>query len=1353
MTTIVERNCTEVVKNDRTQEDDIVSVRLSELRSATAYVLLGEPGLGKSTALKQKCERAEEPAELVDARDFLTLDLDLHPELHGKTLFIDGLDEVRTGAVDARTALDEIRHRLDALGRPKFRLSCREANWLGNNDRSRLERVSPTSKVRVLHLDPLSDDHIEQILQGHPGVGDSRRFIESARQRGIGDLLSNPQTLNMVADVVGDGAGWPGSRIETFEMACCAMAREQNEEHRFGSKQWPVDELLEAAGQVCAALLITGSAGVSLDFDGPNTDQLPLDSLGVPSVDVAKAAVSTRLFRGRGERRFAPTHRHVAEFLGARYLASRIEGGLSVRRILSLICGFDGIVVNEMRGLSGWLAALCPRSRGLLIERDPVGVALYGDLTEFSVRERSQLLQALCHRDAVAPLFLDSAGPESGLSLAPLTAAEMEPTLAKVLGKPSREAKEQHSSRFVLGLLQVRSASPKLAPLLHEIVRDQSRWPNVRSSALDALLMIKEDHDQTTEDAKRLLEDIHAGIVAELEGELTGRILSFLYPHAVSPRSVWHFLNARERRNYYGLESLFWDTQLLQQSSDLDVIDLLDELSVRYRKVWPALNSHNAGEIIFRLLARGLKVQGESLTVPHLHAWLTAAIPPLGEVHPRATDALQVVRAWLEERPDTQKALILYGLSRWPKGAHTLALKLSVVGPLQVNSLPVEFGPWYLEQAVRLAQSHPEAAAFLLNQAFQSYRSRVISLDQIRDGVAGAEALGKQLAGLLQGEHQQRQERSTARFAEQNAQWEAERQRGIAFVREHVEALRNNEAPLSLVHDLAKAYYHYPLPEAGPQRPIDRLEHLLDGNKDLVDAALIALCQSLWRSELPASDEVIRLSTESRQHWLAYPVQAGLDFLHSGDPEALKKLSENQIRTALALYYCAPAGFSQPPDWHEAWAEQMPEVVVSVAAETAVAGLRLDGLYGPALTAIELMSGSPDIRHEAIIKILAKFPVRASLEKLRAIRPLIWQALDYHDRAALLQLVNSKLSTQSMSVAQRIYWFAAGLIADPQRFTKPMATFVRGGERRTRHLVEFFEHAPSREAIASNLGAGTLRLLIEVMGPSFGPDDMYSSFKVRTAAAGSERVGQFIRQLGALPGSDATEALAALASNPHLSSWQEFIARTSEYQRTLHREVTFVHPTPGQLQQSLSGAGPANAADLAALLLERLDTVASDIRSSNADTWRQYWNEDSHGRPESPKHEDSCRDALTDHLRPLLPSSVDAQPEGQYVGDKRSDIRVSCSSFNVPVEIKKASHRDLWSALRTQLIGKYSRDVATSGHGIYLVLWSADATMTPPPSGVRPTTPDDLKAQLEESLSDEEARKISVVVVDVSPVR
>ena len=111
-------------------------------RDAPAYVLLGDPGAGKTTAFEIEREALGEQACLVSARDFLTFDPQHHPEWRGKTLFIDGLDEVRAGSSDARTPFDAIRGRLDTLEKPRFRLSSREADWLGANDRNRLEAVS-----------------------------------------------------------------------------------------------------------------------------------------------------------------------------------------------------------------------------------------------------------------------------------------------------------------------------------------------------------------------------------------------------------------------------------------------------------------------------------------------------------------------------------------------------------------------------------------------------------------------------------------------------------------------------------------------------------------------------------------------------------------------------------------------------------------------------------------------------------------------------------------------------------------------------------------------------------------------------------------------------------------------------------------------------------------------------------------------------------------------------------------------------------------------------------------------------------------------------------------------------------
>ena len=98
-----------------------------------------------------------------------------------------------------------------------------------------------------------------------------------------------------------------------------------------------------------------------------------------------------------------------------------------------------------------------------------------------------------------------------------------------------------------------------------------------------------------------------------------------------------------------------------------------------------------------------------------------------------------------------------------------------------------------------------------------------------------------------------------------------------------------------------------------------------------------------------------------------------------------------------------------------------------------------------------------------------------------------------------------------------------------------------------------------------------------------------------------------------------------------------------------------------------------------------------------------------------------------------------------------SAFRVGNPRF--PSRSRKNSHSKLWRALRDQLIAQYTRDPATDGYGVYLVLWFGEVCgqrKPPPPSGVYPDSPEALKARLEKSLKPEEARKISVCVIDVS---
>lgn len=162
--------------------------------------------------------------------------------------------------------------------------------------------------------------------------------------------------------------------------------------------------------------------------------------------------------------------------------------------------------------------------------------------------------------------------------------------------------------------------------------------------------------------------------------------------------------------------------------------------------------------------------------------------------------------------------------------------------------------------------------------------------------------------------------------------------------------------------------------------------------------------------------------------------------------------------------------------------------------------------------------------------------------------------------------------------------------------------------------------------------------------------------------------------------------------------------------------------------------------------------MCEHMKGGNSDFWRQFWNEDARRHPTRAKHEDSCRDALLTNLQLRLPDSVDAVREGSYATDTRSDIRATCHQFNVPIEIKKDSHRELWKGMRNQLMAKYTTDPATDGYGIHLVLWFADSKrrITRHPDGTGPDTPEGLRRRLKQELQADETRTITIIVMDAT---
>ena len=1346
MNIIVPRTCTEIGNKAARQGQASVSRPLEEFRDTPAYVLLGDPGSGKTTAFEVE-SKATKSGYLISAPDFLTFDVSTHTEWRDKTLFIDGLDEVRAGTSDTRTPFYEIRRRLDTLGKPRFRLSCRQADWLGNNGLTKLGAVSPNSNVTSLRLDPLANSDAVEILKASPHVDDADKFITEATERGVGGLLTNPQSLDLMVKAVAGNGSWPESRLETFEQACHQMVLEHNEEHTLAGPLPTQDKLLDAAGRLCAIQLLSGTAGYTLRKNQENREYPALDRCAYKNHKRCKQAVRTKLFTAESAGsadHFAPVHRHIAEFLGARHLVGLIRGGLPARRVISLMTGEDGIVVTEMRGLSAWLAALCREARTALIERDPVGVGLYGDISGFSHYEKRALLDSLSRESN--RLYSEESIWEMAAAFSALATSDMEPVLKEVLNDSGREEKDQLFAEFVLNVLCHGTPLTNLADVLLEIVRDKTMWPHVRTSALDAFIHHCPDSQEKIGHLKKLLGDVQADRIIDSDNELLGTLLDQLYPTDLSPSEILHCLMERGGTELIGRYWRFWCDGILKKSSDRDMAELLHNLHRQLSILRPILeNFFDLEELPQRLLARGLQTQGDFQKPEHLYDWLEVSLvkkrPGPGE---DGQKAVRDIRLWLEHRPDVQKAIILEGLSRCPKSDGFWLQALKVEELLYGANLPPDFDAWCQRQALEATDAR--VAEYFVWQAYRAGVSLENQMEQAQSSPRLQNVIAKEIKkrNQVKNKEQERTRRDQSYQEAKSRQHEA----WLDCVRSNKKALSQNRAAPSLLYQMARVYFGRFINfnvEDGPKALAKRL----DGDKELVAAVLQGFRGVVSRNDVPDVKEIFDLKEKDKRHYLGLPFLAGLAELERSSPEALDRLNEHQIRKAITFYYCTPHG-GYNPDWYSTVLATRPDLVADIQIGFAVSEFRCgrDPIYK--LWQLAHDAAYAEVARLATLPLLRAFPTRCKSKQLESLKNLLWAAITRIDRSLLQGLIEKKLSLKSMNGIQRVYWLIAGVIVSPESYQGCLKDFVQGQKNRIHHLVTFLSNDDPVRFSLDELEISIQDLLIRLIGSYAGPHEALKEGFWTSGMRASDLVRRLVQCLATSPIATASDALNSLFADPSLSLWHSQLSWARDSQLVIRRDAHYHHPDIALVCETLNGGTPANPGDLAALLVDRLQEIAAQIRDGNTDGWKKYWNVDSYGRPTDPRPENNCRDTLLDDLHHRLPDEVDAQPEGQYANDKRSDIRIACRNFHVPVEIKKDWHRDVWSALQNQLIERYTCDPDTGGYGIYLVFWFGKTKTPPPPSGVRPTDTKDMKEKLEATLLPDQARKISVCVIDVS---
>ena len=1354
-TYVAPRTCTVVNEGDPDRGAEKSSRPLSNYADAAAYVLIAEPGAGKTTAFQT--EAARQGGEYVTVRSFRTFDD--NPEWHDTQLFLDGLDESRAGTEDGRTPLDDIRRKLNRLGCPPFRLSCRWADWMAATDRTRLKEVSRDGTVLVLRLDPLSERNVKDVLANRHGVEDGDGFIAAARQRGIHRLLRNPQNLNMLAKSV-SGGQWPDSREETFDQACRMLAREPNGEHLAANpSSADTNTLIEAAGRLCAAQLLSGAAGYTLpdraepDGDYPSFTEVYGEVKG--GAARARNVLGTRLFVGTSEGRLTPAHRQIAEFLAAQYVSGLRDDGLPLGRILALVTGFDGELVPSFNNFASWLAVHHKASRKRLSQLNPSGLVYAGDRQTYSTDEKRQIVLNLRREAYWNPWCSRGTSRSPGIGV--IVSPELENTFRQILSEGERRHEHQSYVMLLMQMLADGEPLPSLASELEDTVRDPTWNQGVRCAALDVLTAYHARDRLGTEALTRMVAGIEDGSLDDPQDGLLGILLKVLYPDVLSIAQVQRYLRKPKLVAVTGEYSDFWTEHVPRESTPDQLADLLDGIAERFAEYRPFMvgdiglytrMGRLPVELLHRVLSETRRRRG-NVTADRLFEWLGVVSDP-GLRLPERDKTF--VRFDLEWNADTLKGLIKHGVETCVRRGEEC---VDLVDRRLFGARPFRYARWCVEMV--LGSDDRSAASFyvqeLLNCVADGTRAGGMTVESARAGLAERQSLLQLFEEMVdrQAGTENRAERLTT--LESLADTEEQRvwQERIAA---QALTLRAGRGSPQLLGDAAEAYLGLD-EDSTASTPRARLRSLVGSREDLIDLLVAGMEGTITRTDLPNCADVVRLFDQRRVDWLVLSFAAGMHSLEQSGRLSTGDLNDSQTRLAVTVLYTLPREVVDPdnflgtgtyrPEWFRALLRDDPALMADVLCRTVARKLET-GVQ--TTTELHELVNAEDHREVAA---LASLPVLEDFPKAKtdvALLALCWSlsaALKNCDWLVVGRVIEERLGNGVEGAGERGCWLAAGYLLAPRRFRED--------------LQDLAEDEDGLKWLAMFVGVGTL------FPKDFTRRFSVSDFEPLVATLGAAyRRGSLtesaywsatdlIATLGRDPSAAATEALEALSRSSDAEPWAPAIAEAKERQARKRRERKYRHSDIGQVVETLDNRSPANAGDLAALLFDELKDLSLGIRDGSTSPWRQYWNVDGYNRAMDPKPENACRDTLLFNLQERLGRlGIDAQPEGSYAEDKRSDIRVSFGGFNIPVEIKRSCHDDLWTAVHDQLIAKYTRDPGAAGYGIYLVFWFGHTEKCHPTklSGWTPDTAEDVRLQIEQSLDDRERRLISVCVADVS---
>ena len=1265
-------------------------------------------------------------------------------------IIVDGLDEIASAAPGG--AVDAVLKQLSAIGNPPFVLSCRAADWLGAADRVKIGDDYDAAPV-LLHLRPFTEDDARAFLSEEFPAIDSGEVLAHLARCGIESLYENPLTLRMLGEVAQDDEPLPETRAHLFGRACHVMLREPNpRHHRDSHARRSEEELLMAAGALCAAQLLCGRIGI---FDGPNMETPEgylnaVDIAALPFGGPANDALRVRLFQSEGENRFTHVHRVIAEYLGAKWLARSFEAGVSEKRIFALFRQGEG-VPTSLRGLHAWLAHFNETLARRCIAADPYAVLRYGDAETLSLDQARSLLSALKKLSEDDPFFrAEDWGrhPASGL-----LRTELKDDIRAVI-EPSRSHIQLTS--LLLEAMVGTELAHAFAPTLRAILYDRNRLYEERNSALvawrdadpqlDSEAIIRRLLELKDPDSARLAFDLLllTGISAVSVDTAADTVLAHL-GFAATLEEAWESAEVR-----YVPDRLYRDLTAAK------IAPLLDRLVDRAQTLKYRTDFDPKSELadLVRRLVIPILESDATVEPARLWSWIGWLDRQLGFRDGEKEQLAAIIR----DNGTLRAALVEHVLlapgadSIWMAG-----VRLARIGPglyptvedltgvlrvLRARAAGGPIDPERYRHLLLLGSTEKGLPSDLRNAALE-----------IADGDSELLSIVDQVSNPAEPEWKIEEERNRVeREAERKRMFQSHRD-ALAEMTEKIAA-----GAIAVLVEPANVYLgrkriRVPQNASGDEPSTkDVMREYL--GEDLAKQVMVGFIAALDCDDLPTASSIAEIRCESK-YWPAEAVMiCGVEeLLRRGQP--IRAIGRNTLAAVYMAWQRAPVtgrrdgiDIGKPLEevLFESAAHREDHFRKSIEPQLAADLVHVDELYR--------LTTDPDLAALAgrlAVDWLRRYPALCCSTQ----KELLACALECAEEETVCALTVDRQSAVHPDRETTLLWLSADYAVDFERRCDTLLEAAANEPEfiwfiRDRIAPDRRDHSDSdRGKRVALFSLAQLSYIVEAFGRQWPRTKEPSSSAGSQNSWDATRFIQYaIETIGGRPAPEATEVLQTLIAD-HAPTYANRMKHVLHLQRRARRDFEFSSPTIAEFQAVISEALPENVDDMRAWFADRLEEFRKRIRGSDTNMREAYWNDTG-----KPRNEEYCRDRLIEHVSGPLPESIRFGPEARMPDRKRADIALTRNAMKLPVEIKGQWERNVWNAVNDQLDAKYTVDWQADGRGVYIVLWFGDVpgkNLPKHPDGLPPPKiPGELERMLKDRLPEARRSSIDIFVIDLS---